>query len=372
MDTSDPETATDHNDMVTVINGHKARHITGGADIIATATSSAVGLCPILSNTTTTYLNGQGAWTTPPGATNGDVVGPSSSLDNQIVRFDSTTGKIVQVSLATIDDNGAITIPTGQDYKINNVKITTAAVTDAVAGPASATDNAVCRYDNTTGKLIQDCLMTVDDSGSVNIPTGQTYKINSASLTAANVGALSTTLSAAAKRAFFLSGAGGWTGTTAPDSGFSTTETGTNKVNLRGTKHAASAADTKHECACILPGNFASGAATVTAQPVVWTASTDASSHTIIFGLQGVAFADGDATDTAYGTAQESTITAADSVANKIKIGAATSAITIAGSPDGNQWCQWRWYRKGDDTHTGDVYLLGWIINYTTDAFSDS
>jgi len=38
----------------------------------------------------------------------------------------------------------------------------------AVDGPASATDNAIARYDGTTGKLIQDSLTTIDDTtGSV-------------------------------------------------------------------------------------------------------------------------------------------------------------------------------------------------------------
>lgn len=49
----------------------------------------------------------------------GAVVGPTSSTDNAITRFDSTTGKLVQNSLATVDDNGAINIPSGQLYKIN-------------------------------------------------------------------------------------------------------------------------------------------------------------------------------------------------------------------------------------------------------------
>jgi len=56
-----------------------------------------------------------------------------------------------------------------------------------VVGPSSATDNAVARFDATTGKLIQNSLMTVDDSGSPNIPTGQSYKINGTALTTANI-----------------------------------------------------------------------------------------------------------------------------------------------------------------------------------------
>jgi hypothetical protein len=40
------------------------------------------------------------------GSGTGDVVGPTSSTDNAIARFDTTTGKLLQNSTVTIDDNG--------------------------------------------------------------------------------------------------------------------------------------------------------------------------------------------------------------------------------------------------------------------------
>jgi hypothetical protein len=45
------------------------------------------------------------------GGGSGDVVGPASSTDNAITRFDSTTGKLIQNSLVTVSDTGAITAP---------------------------------------------------------------------------------------------------------------------------------------------------------------------------------------------------------------------------------------------------------------------
>jgi len=45
------------------------------------------------------------------GAGSGDVVGPSSSTDNTIPRFDLATGKLLQNSLVSISDAGAITAP---------------------------------------------------------------------------------------------------------------------------------------------------------------------------------------------------------------------------------------------------------------------
>jgi hypothetical protein len=50
-----------------------------------------------------------------------------------------------------------------------------------VVGPASATDNAVARYDATTGKLLQNSLVIVDDTGSVtgvNALTAQSLTVN--------------------------------------------------------------------------------------------------------------------------------------------------------------------------------------------------
>lgn len=64
--------------------------------------------------------------------------------------------------------------------------------TGDVAGPASSTDNAITRFHETGGKTIQNSLATVDDNGSINIPTGQAYKINGNALTAADVGAVAT------------------------------------------------------------------------------------------------------------------------------------------------------------------------------------
>jgi len=51
--------------------------------------------------------DGTCSWQTPSGA--GDVTGPGSATDNAIVRMDGTTGKLIQNSNVTIDDSGNIT-----------------------------------------------------------------------------------------------------------------------------------------------------------------------------------------------------------------------------------------------------------------------
>src|SRR4029077_10062484 len=51
---------------------------------------------------TGTTLNATG------GGGSGDVVGPASSTDNAIARYDLTTGKLLQTSLASVDDSGNV------------------------------------------------------------------------------------------------------------------------------------------------------------------------------------------------------------------------------------------------------------------------
>jgi hypothetical protein len=52
--------------------------------------------------------NGVGTPPTWQTTTNGDVVGPASATDNAVARFDTTTGKLLQNSVVTVGDTGAV------------------------------------------------------------------------------------------------------------------------------------------------------------------------------------------------------------------------------------------------------------------------
>lgn len=52
-------------------------------------------------------------------AASGDIVGPASATDNAVVRFDSTSGKLVQNSSLTIDDSGHVT--TGGNFIVPSI-----------------------------------------------------------------------------------------------------------------------------------------------------------------------------------------------------------------------------------------------------------
>lgn len=80
------------------------------------------------------------------GSGSGDVVGPSSSVDNSIVRFDSTTGKLIQgytSGAPTISDTGDVTLATGKSITLGTTVFMFAPGTSsgylAGAGNASST-----------------------------------------------------------------------------------------------------------------------------------------------------------------------------------------------------------------------------------------
>jgi hypothetical protein len=55
------------------------------------------------------YDSGTGVITNSSPSLGGDVVGPASATDNAIARFDTTTGKLLQNSVVTVGDTGAVT-----------------------------------------------------------------------------------------------------------------------------------------------------------------------------------------------------------------------------------------------------------------------
>ena len=111
---------------------------------------------------------------------------------------------------------------------------------------------------------------------------------------------------------------------------------------------------------------------TVTYQ-VYWAPSTTNTGN-CIFGLQGVACADGDTIDVAYGTAIEVTDAGIGTVEDQ-QITSESSAMTVAGSPAAGEQTYFQLYRDaadGSDTFTGEARVLGVKIFYTTDAANDA
>lgn len=92
-----------------------------------------------------------------------------------------------------------------------------------------------------------------------------------------------------------------------------------------------------------------------------------------VWGIQGVAISDDDLADSAFGTAQ--TVTDSVTATTDVMISAATSAMTIAGSPAAGDLVCFQVYRDADaggDTLTGDALLLAVRLYLTTNATVDT
>jgi hypothetical protein len=92
----------------------------------------------------------------------------------------------------------------------------------------------------------------------------------------------------------------------------------------------------------------------------------------VVWGVRAVALSNGDAADTAFGTAQTSTDTGGTT--STIYHGPETSAITIGGTPTAGDTVVLEVYRDvaaGGDTMAVDAYLLGLMVYVTTDAATD-
>ena len=79
------------------------------------------------------------------------------------------------------DANHTLTgLGTMAEQNANNVAITGGSITGVaglgdVTGPASATDNAVARFDSTTGKVIQNSTVTINDNGTLEAVNGISF-----------------------------------------------------------------------------------------------------------------------------------------------------------------------------------------------------
>jgi len=130
-----------------------------------------------LTGTASININGTVGATTPTTvvATQVDI-----TAQGDLRLQDSTGGEYVALQApATLASSYTLTLPVddgtaGQALVTDGSGVlswSTAASGD-VYGPASATDNAVARYDGTTGKIIQNSAVTIDDTGIITVAAG--------------------------------------------------------------------------------------------------------------------------------------------------------------------------------------------------------
>lgn len=167
-------------------------------------------------------------------------------------------------------------------------------------------------------------------------------------------------------RTIWLSAGAGMPNTTDGCEAWAQTELETNDIQI-GYLEYPTAVGRSAQWLFAMPDNYDGG--TITAK-FYWTFSSG--SGDVMWGIYGRAFDDDEALDQSLGSGV--TVTDTGLSANDLHKTAATSALTLGGTPSGGDLVIIQIARLGQeesDTHGGSALLLGVKLEYTTDTYSD-
>jgi hypothetical protein len=153
----------DNTDAVTSVNG-----LVG--TVVLTTTNIAEGTneyfttararASVSAGTGISYNSSTGVITNSSPSLGGDVVGPASATDNAVARYDSTTGKLLQNSVVTVGDTGAV------------AGVTTLAASTSVTTPiVQATNSGGLALKNSAGTTQMSVGAGGGDNMSINVST---------------------------------------------------------------------------------------------------------------------------------------------------------------------------------------------------------
>jgi len=153
----------DNTDAVSSVNGQTGTvvltttNINEGTNLYYT---DARARASVSAGTGISYNSTTGVITNSSPSLGGDVVGPSSATDNAVARYDSTTGKLLQNSVVTVGDTGAV------------AGVTTLAASTSVTTPiVQATSSAGLALKNSAGSTQMTMGAGGFDNLAINVPT---------------------------------------------------------------------------------------------------------------------------------------------------------------------------------------------------------
>jgi hypothetical protein len=145
---------------------HASTHVTGGSDAIQSATSAQNGLA---TSTQITKLDGIEAGADVTDATNVSAAGAvmKTLADAKGDLFAATAADTVTRLPIGVSNGHVLTVDSAE---ATGMKWTAPSGSGGdVVGPASSTDNAFARFDTTTGKLLQNSTATLNDVGLASL-----------------------------------------------------------------------------------------------------------------------------------------------------------------------------------------------------------
>lgn len=316
------------------------------------------------------------------GAGSGDVVGPASSTDGRFALFDGITGELLKEhtggpgALAVLNtvataqiDNSAVThekIEDGTGLSIIGRAANSAGVN---ADIVAANDGEVLRRSGTAVGFGTVANAGLDDMAQSTIK-GRAAAAGTGDPTDLSASQVATILAGSAVDPKGLQTiwvpASAMTPRTTSGAAAGTSETATNDVMLSTLAFDGTTSEGA-QFQIAMPNGWDEG--TVTAQ-FYWSAGTTGD---VVWGLRGVCISNDDPLDAAFGTAQE--VTDSVTATTDLMVSAATSAITLAGTPAAGDLAVFEVYRDpadGADTLAADALLIGVKLLYTTNAATDA
>ena len=178
----------DNTDAVTSVNGYTGTVVLTTTDVAEGTNqyfTTARARTSVSAGTGISYDNVTGVITNSSPSLGGDVVGPTSATDNAVVRFDTTTGKLIQNSVVTIGDTGAatgfttlsastsVTTPIVQASNSGGLSLKNSAGTTQISMGAGGGDNASINVSTNINGTNAQIDISPTGTGHVHInPTG--------------------------------------------------------------------------------------------------------------------------------------------------------------------------------------------------------
>jgi hypothetical protein len=153
--------------------------------------------------------------------------------------------------------------------------------------------------------------------------------------------------------------------------GQSTYDSGSNDMTITTLDFDTTTQEYAHTLPIAMPKSWAHSSATMTAQ-FFWTNTGGSAAQTVRWSIAGLAVSDDDALNTAITTGAQ-TVDDTYLAQNDLHVSAATSAITIAGTPAQNDMVIFEITRVvASDDLEGDARLIGVKLLFTTNATNDA
>jgi hypothetical protein len=178
----------DNTDAVTSVNGYTGTVVLTTTDVAEGTNqyfTTSKARTSVSAGTGISYDSGTGVITNSSPSLGGDVVGPTSATDNAVVRFDTTTGKLIQNSVVTIGDTGAatgfttlsastsVTTPIVQASNSGGLSLKNSAGTTQISMGAGGGDNASINVSTNINGVNAQIDISPTGTGHVHInPTG--------------------------------------------------------------------------------------------------------------------------------------------------------------------------------------------------------